>query len=93
MADRQILGGYHSFRGNLMIDSIFITVSFRWKVPLKLLLPGVNHKGLEDIILDEVAEVKLHIAKKEGEALELSYKVQIHENSPEWMGFSGLEFI
>jgi hypothetical protein len=78
------------------MEDIFITVSFRWKIPSKLavlLLPGVNHKGLEDIILDEVAEVKLHIAKKEGEALELSYKVQIHETNPEWIGFSGLEFI
>jgi hypothetical protein len=40
-------------------------------------LSGSNHKGLEDIIMDEVAEIKMHIAKKEGEDLALSYQAKL----------------
>ena len=39
---------------------------------------GSAHKGLEDVILDEVFDLKMDISKKEGEAITVTYKVIQH---------------
>jgi len=38
---------------------------------------GSAHKGLEDVILDEVFDLKMDISKKEGEAITVTYKTNI----------------
>lgn len=59
---------------------ITTTEGKHWKVQREFLagylenMTGSNHRGLEDIIMDEVAEIKLYIAKREGEDLALSYQ-------------------
>ena len=39
--------------------------------------PGDGVKALEDVVLDEVVDLKMWLQKREGEALALSYKVNI----------------
>ena len=38
---------------------------------------GAGSKALEDVVLDEVTDLKMGFAKKEGEALAISYKMNV----------------
>jgi len=40
-------------------------------------LTGTGSKALEDVVLDEVTDLKMGFAKKEGEALAISYKMNV----------------
>jgi cytochrome P450 family 2 subfamily D len=40
-------------------------------------ITGSAHKGLEDVVLDEVFDLKMDLSKKEGEAVTVSYKMNI----------------
>ena len=40
-------------------------------------LTGAGSKALEDVVMDEVSDLKFWLAKKEGEALAISYKLNV----------------
>ena len=41
------------------------------------MVSGEGVKGLEDVVLDEVVDLKMWLQKREGEALALSYKLNV----------------
>lgn len=67
-------------KGNTGITT---TEGKHWKIQREFLttyldtLTGARVKSFEDVVMDEVAEFKREFAKKEGEALSLSYKLNV----------------
>jgi len=62
---------------------ITTTEGKHWKVQREFLMEHLKHltgtgsKALEDVVLDEVTDLKMGLAKKEGEALAISYKMNV----------------
>jgi len=62
---------------------ISTTEGKHWKAQREFLMEHLEHltgtgsKALEDVVLDEVTDLKMGFAKKEGEALAISYKMNV----------------
>merc|ERR1712123_121631 len=62
---------------------ISTTEGKHWKAQREFLIGHLEHltgagpKALEDVVLDEVTDLKMGFAKKEGEALAISYKMNV----------------
>ena len=65
-------------------ESFWLVILTIWQVcihPVEVIstldLTGAGSKALEDVVLDEVTDLKMGFAKKEGEALAISYKMNV----------------
>ena len=45
---------------------------------------GPGSRGLEDVVLEEVSDIKRDLVKKEGKALSLGYKINVRQKTEQY---------